>query len=119
MKKVGTKLKFNIVFHPQINGQTQKVNELLNQYFHNYITNNHEDWGDHLGLAKFCYNSTKDLTIKMSPFELALGVEVKQPMDLTIFRTKGIWCKCGKEAEEMAKGREERESQSIKLLEKV
>jgi hypothetical protein len=55
----------------------------------------------------------------MSPFELALGVEVKQPMDLTIFRTKGIWCKCGKEAEEMAKGREERESQSIKLLEKV
>ncbi len=41
MKKAGTKLKFSIAFHLQIDGQTQKVNGLLNQYFHNYIVDNH------------------------------------------------------------------------------
>jgi hypothetical protein len=55
----------------------------------------------------------------MSLFELALRVEVKQPMDLTIFKTKGTRCKCDKEAKEMAKGREERKSRAIKLLKKV
>jgi hypothetical protein len=28
----------------------------------------------------------------MNPFELALGVETKQPMDLTILRTRGTCC---------------------------
>jgi hypothetical protein len=36
------------------------------------------DWGNHLGLTKFCYNSIKNSTIKMNPFELALGIEAKQ-----------------------------------------
>jgi hypothetical protein len=30
MKKVGTKQKFNITFHPQTDGQTKKVNGILN-----------------------------------------------------------------------------------------
>jgi len=30
MKKVGTKLKFSITFHPQIDGQTKMVNGILN-----------------------------------------------------------------------------------------
>jgi hypothetical protein len=53
------------------------VNRILNRYFHNYIACNHKDWGDHLGLVEFCYNSTKHSTTKLSPFELALGVEAK------------------------------------------
>jgi translation elongation factor EF-Tu-like GTPase len=69
MKKTGNKLKFNTNFHPQTNGQTKKVDGILNQYLHNYIIEDHEDWGDHLGdhlgLAEFCYNSTKHLATKM------------------------------------------------------
>ncbi len=77
MKKTRTKLKFNIVFHPQTNGLVEKVNEMLNQYFHNYIVDDHKDWGNHLGLVEFCYNSTKPSTTKMNSFELTLGVEAK------------------------------------------
>jgi hypothetical protein len=45
---VGTKLKFNIVFHQQTNGQTKKMNGILNHYVRNYIGDDHKDWGDHL-----------------------------------------------------------------------
>jgi hypothetical protein len=85
MKKMGTKLKCSTAFHLQTNGQTKRVSGILNQYLCNYIANDHKNWGDHLGLVEFCYNSTKHSTIKMNPFKLALGVETKQPMDLAIF----------------------------------
>jgi hypothetical protein len=88
MKKARTKLKFSIVFHPQTNGQAEKMNEMLNQYLYNHIVSDHKDWGGHLGLVEFCYNFTKHLATKMSPFELALGVKVKQPMDLTILKIR-------------------------------
>jgi hypothetical protein len=55
----------------------------------------------------------------MSPCELALVTEAKQPMDLAIPRTRRTCHKGNKEAEEMAKECEEKKSWAIKLLEKL
>ncbi len=55
----------------------------------------------------------------MSPFALALGIEVKQFMDLNLLKIGGIGCKGGKEAEEMAKECEERKAEATKLLKKT
>jgi hypothetical protein len=49
----------------------------------------------------------RHLAIKMSPFELALGIETKQPMDLTILRTKDTCCEGVKDVKKMAKDHEE------------
>jgi hypothetical protein len=83
-RKVGMKLSFNTTFHPQFDGQTKGVDEVLNQYFKNYVNINQKDWDKHLGLMKFCYNSTTHLVTKMSPFELALGKEARKLMDLIV-----------------------------------
>jgi len=37
------KLKFSSDFHPQLDGQTKRVNGILNQYLCNYITGDHKD----------------------------------------------------------------------------
>jgi len=66
-------------------------------------------------LAKFCYDFTKHSAIKTNPFKLALEVEVKQPMDLAIFRTKGTHHEGNKEAKAMTKECEERKSWANKL----
>ncbi len=95
------------------------MNKILNQYLGNYIVDDHKDWGDHLGLAEFCYNSTKYSTTKMNPFQLASGIKVKQPMDLTIPRKRSTCHEGDKEAEKMAKEHEEKKTWAIKLLEKV
>jgi hypothetical protein len=72
------------MFHPQTNGQTKRVNGVLNKYLKNNVNTDQKDWGEHLGLAKFYYNSTTHSATKMSPFELMLGKEGRKPMDLTI-----------------------------------
>jgi hypothetical protein len=54
---------------------------------------------NHLILSKFCYNSTKYSTIGLNPFELELGVETKQSMDLIIPRFGRDYCKGGKNVE--------------------
>jgi hypothetical protein len=51
----------------------------------------------------------------MRPFELALRVETKQPMDLTIPKTICTCHKGNKEAKNMAKECEERKTWAIKL----
>jgi vacuolar-type H+-ATPase subunit E/Vma4 len=55
----------------------------------------------------------------MNPFELALGVEAKQLMDLAIPKIRSIHCEGDKEAKEMAKECEKRKAQVTKLLEKT
>jgi hypothetical protein len=55
----------------------------------------------------------------MSPFELALGVKAKQPMDLAIPIIRGMCHEGGKEVGEMTKKCEERKTWAIKLLQKA
>jgi len=57
--------------------------------------------GDHLGFVEFCYNFTKHSTIGVRPFELALGVEVGQPVNSTIARIGGECCKRGINVEDL------------------
>jgi hypothetical protein len=49
--KVGNKLFFSTIFHPQTDGQTKRVNGVLNQYFWKYVNVYERDWGKNLGLA--------------------------------------------------------------------
>ncbi len=77
-QKVGMKSSFNMTFHPQIDGQIENVNGVLNQYLKNYVNTNKKDWGEHLGLVEFYYKFTTQLAMKMFWFELTLGKEAKK-----------------------------------------
>jgi hypothetical protein len=102
---VGTKLSFNIAFLPKTDGQIKRVNGVLNQYLRYYVNADKKDWGEHLGLEEFCYNSTMHLATKMSSFELTLGKEARKPMDLTIPMGHRYH---SKEVVKMVKGREKK-----------
>jgi hypothetical protein len=77
----------------------------------------HRDWGHKLGLTEFCYNFTKQLAIRMNLFELALGMEVKQPLDLVVPCTMGYYRDGGKNVEIMVKEHKKLKTHAKKLLE--
>jgi hypothetical protein len=63
-------------FHPQTNGQTERVNAGMEQYLRDFTSYQQDDWVQWLPLAKFAANSGVSETSKCSPF---LPVTVTDP----------------------------------------
>lgn len=60
-------------YHPQTDGQTEKVNQTLEQYLHCYIDYQQDNWSRLLSLAEFAYNNATHEGTKESPFFLEYG----------------------------------------------
>jgi len=60
-------------YHPQTDGQTEQVNQVLEQYLQCYVDYNLSNWLDLLPSAEFAYNNQAHKGIKESPFFLEYG----------------------------------------------
>ena len=54
---LGIVSKLSTVFHPQTDGQTEGVNQELEQYLRMFIDHRQEQWPEWLGAAEFAYNN--------------------------------------------------------------
>ena len=59
-----------MAYHPQIDRQTERVNQELEQYLRVFIDHRQEQWPDWLGTAEFSYNNKIYSAIKVSSFEV-------------------------------------------------
>jgi transposase InsO family protein len=57
-KLLGIKSNLSTAYHLQTNGQTEHVNQILEQYLCLYINYQQDDWVSLLPLAEFAYNNT-------------------------------------------------------------
>jgi hypothetical protein len=117
-RKVGTKLTFSTAFHPQTDGQTERVNGVLNQYLRNFVSADQRDWVDYVGLAEFSYNAATHSATKESPFKVAYGVEPLQPADLALEGAHST-LEFNQDGEDLAKKREHMLEKTRLLLEKA
>jgi len=60
-------------YHPQTDGQTEHVNQALEQYLRCYVDYNLSNWSDLLPSAEFAYNNQAYKGIKESLFYLEYG----------------------------------------------
>jgi hypothetical protein len=67
-------------FRPQTDGQTERVNLVIQQFLKNYVAASQQDWVDHLELVEFCYNNSKHSTIGFTPFQMVMGKSPIVPM---------------------------------------
>jgi hypothetical protein len=61
-------LKPSSAFHPETDGQTERVNAILEQYLRAFMNFHQDDWVDWLPLAEFASNNTVSETTGFSPF---------------------------------------------------
>ena len=57
------------VFYPQIDGQTERVNQELEQYLRMFINHRQEQWPDWLGTVEFAYNNKVHSSTKILSFK--------------------------------------------------
>ncbi|RVX00199.1 Transposon Ty3-I Gag-Pol polyprotein [Vitis vinifera] len=81
-KLLGLELKFSTANHPQTDGQTERINVLLEEYLRHYVTATQKNWVDLMDTAHLCYNLQRNLATRMSPFELAIGVQPRMPLEV-------------------------------------
>ena len=61
--------KLLVVYHPQTDGQMERLNQELEQYLRIFIDYRQEQWLEQLGTAEFAYNNKIHLVTKISPFK--------------------------------------------------
>ncbi|MBW0462935.1 hypothetical protein O181_002650 [Austropuccinia psidii MF-1] len=55
-------------FHPETDGQTERVNHILAQYLQMYVSYHQDDWHTWLPLSEFSYNNEEHSSTKKLPF---------------------------------------------------
>ena len=88
-KLLGSEFKFSTANHPQIDGQTERINTLLEEYLRHYVMATQKNWVDLLDTTQLCYNLHRSSATGMSPFELAMGWQPRTPLDVAKQRVGG------------------------------
>jgi len=81
-RMLGIKTKLSTVFHPQTDGQTERMNQELEQYLWFFIENRQKDWPEWLAAAEFAVNNKVHMVTKVSPFMANYGKELRMGRDI-------------------------------------
>jgi transposase InsO family protein len=66
--QMGIELRLSTAYHPQTNGQTERVNQTVKQYLRCYVNYQQDNWAGLLSVAQIAYNNAEHATTKESPF---------------------------------------------------
>jgi transposase InsO family protein len=77
---LGTKLIRSSAYHPQTNGQTERVNQILEDMLRACVIQYDKNWDKCLSLAEVSYNNNYKSSLKMAPFEALYGRRCRTPL---------------------------------------
>jgi len=97
---LGIQTKLSTAYHPQTDGQTERINQELEQYLRVFIDHRQEQWPDWLGTAEFAYNNKIHTATKNSPFKVNYRQDPRMGFE---GRRKGKYEAAGKFVEKMRK----------------
>ena len=103
-------------FYPQTDGQTERMNQELEQYLRFFIEHRQKDWPEWLVAAEFAINNKAHTATKVSPFMANYGKEMRMGGDI---RKKGKVESMTEFVERMKKVHEEAEAALRKTQEEM
>jgi len=72
---LGIKRSMSMAYHPQMDGQTERINQVIDSYLRSNCNYEQNDWASMLAMAKHAYNNSKNESTKISPFYVNSGFE--------------------------------------------
>jgi transposase InsO family protein len=70
---LGIQQRMSTAFHSQTDGQTERINQVLEAYLREYCNYEQNDWGELLPLAEYAYNNSFASVTGLSPFYANYG----------------------------------------------
>jgi hypothetical protein len=80
-KSLGTTVIRSSAYHPQTDGQTERVNQILEDMLRACVLHYGKNWDKCLSLAEFSYNNSYQSSLKMAPFEALYGRRCRTPLN--------------------------------------
>ncbi|GJS35204.1 putative reverse transcriptase domain-containing protein [Tanacetum coccineum] len=77
---LGTSLDMSIVYHPQIDRQSERTIQTLEDMLRACAIDFGKGWVNHLPLVEFSYNNSYHASIKAAPFEAFYGRKCRSPV---------------------------------------
>ncbi|GFS29579.1 hypothetical protein Acr_00g0007290 [Actinidia rufa] len=77
---LGTSLLLSTAYHPQIDGQSKRMIQILEDMLRACVLDYRGRWEDHLSLVEFVYNNSYQSSIEMAPYEALYGRPCRSPV---------------------------------------
>jgi len=113
---LGIDTKLSMAYHLQMDSQTERMNQDLEQYLRMFIDHRQEQWPDWLVTVEFAYNNKVQTSTKVSPFRANNGRDLRLGFEM---RKKGKFEKAEKFAMRMKEVYEEAEAALKKSQEEM
>jgi hypothetical protein len=76
---LGMERAFSTAFHPQTDGQTERMNRTMEEMLRHFITPMKGDWVKCLPVLEFAYNNSRHSATETTPFKLYTGLHPLHP----------------------------------------
>jgi hypothetical protein len=80
-ERLGTKLIRSSSYHLQIDGQTERINQILEDMLRTSILHFDKSWDKCLSLAEFSYNNSYQASLMMASFDALYGRRCRTPLN--------------------------------------
>ena len=87
---LGTQLDFSTAFHPQTDGQSERMIQTLEDMLRMCVLDFKGSWDQYLPLVEFAYNNSYHSSIGMAPYEALYGKKCRSPLCWTEVRDRQI-----------------------------
>jgi hypothetical protein len=71
----------SLAYHPQTDGQTERVNQILEDMLRACVLEHQGRWDQNLPWAEFLYNNSYKESLNMAPFEVLYGQRCCTPLN--------------------------------------
>ncbi|GKA03282.1 putative reverse transcriptase domain-containing protein [Tanacetum coccineum] len=79
-KALGTQLDMSTAYHPQMDGQSERTIQTLEDMLRAYVIDFGKGWDIHIPLVEFSYNNSYHTSIKAAQFEALYGRKCRSPI---------------------------------------
>ena len=89
-RKLGITLIMSSAYHPQTDGQTERMNQVVTEVLRNFLSMEHAQWDQLLPHVEFVINNSVSATTKETPFYMNQGRHPRTPLINHLSETNDI-----------------------------